>query len=100
MAKYIIDTQGIDSVEELRNLDEAAVKGLCQALKKPGGTIPNPNAGAQGAPAEINNPGYNVSIKVEENLKLAVYYIRHQYRISRPVVVAAITSRPQGLEGG
>lgn len=92
MAGYIITTQGIDTIEELRNLDEAAVKGLCQALKKPGGTIPNPNAGAPGAPAEINNPGFNVSIKAEENLKLAVYFIRHQFRVSRPVVVGVITS--------
>jgi hypothetical protein len=91
MAVYIMDTQDINSIDELRNLDDASVKNLCQALKKPGGTIPNPNAGAANAPAKIPNPGFNVSIRAEENLKLAVYYIRHQQWVSRPVAVASIT---------
>jgi hypothetical protein len=91
MAAYITNEQGINSLEELENLDDKAVERLCQALKKPGGTIPNPNAGAQGAPALIPNPGFNVSIKAEENLKLAAYYIRHQKRINRPAMVAGIT---------
>jgi hypothetical protein len=92
MANYIRDDQGIDSIDELRNLDDTSVKALCQAMKKPGGTIPNPNAGAPGAPAVIPNPGFNVSIRAEEKLKLAVYYARHQFRISRPVTPASITS--------
>jgi hypothetical protein len=64
---------------------------LCQALKKPGGIVPNPNVGAPGAPAQIPNPGFNVAIKAEENLKLAAYLVRHQRMISRPATVAAIT---------
>jgi hypothetical protein len=61
-------------------------------MKKPGGTIPNPNAGAPGAPAVIPNQGFNVSIRAEENLKLVVYYARHQFRVSQPVTPASITS--------
>jgi hypothetical protein len=53
-------------------------------MKKPGGMIPNPNAGAPGALAEINNPGFNVSIKAEENLTLAVHYACHQLRVGCP----------------
>jgi predicted ribosome quality control (RQC) complex YloA/Tae2 family protein len=91
MAAYITQEQGINTLDELRNLEDKAVERLCQALKKPGGTIPNPNAGAQGALAQIPNPGYNVSIKAEENLKLAAYFVRHQQRISRPVSALMIT---------
>jgi hypothetical protein len=61
-------------------------------MKKPGGTIPNPNAGALGAPAVIPNPGFSVSIRAEENLKLAVCYARHEFRVSRPVTPASITA--------
>jgi hypothetical protein len=71
MATYITTEQGINTLEELENLEDKAVERLCQALKKPGGTVPNPNAGAPGAPAQIPKPGFNVSIKAEENLKLA-----------------------------
>jgi hypothetical protein len=91
VATYITTEQGINSLEELENLEDKAVKRLCQALKKPGWTVPNPNAGAPGAPAQIPNPGFNVSIKAEENLKLAAYLVRHKRRIRRPATVAAIT---------
>ena len=88
---HIVTDQGINTLDELENLDDAGVKSLCQALRKPGGTVPNPNAGAAGAPATVPNPGYNVSIKAEENLKLAAYYLRHQKRVSRDVTIALIT---------
>lgn len=77
MAVAIMDGQGIDDEEELENLDDKGVERLCKALKSPGGTIPNTNAGAAGAPANIPNPGFNVPVKAKENLKLTVYYFRH-----------------------
>jgi hypothetical protein len=77
-------------LEELESLEDKAVERLCQALKKPGGTVPNPKAGAPGAPAQIPNPGFIVSIKAEEKLKLAAYLVCHQRRISCPATVAAI----------
>ena len=92
MATAITDTQGIDDVEELGNLFDDDVERLCKALKSPGGTVPNPNAGARGAPANIPNPGFNVPVKGEQNLKLTAYYVRHRGRISRPVVIPEITS--------
>jgi hypothetical protein len=93
MATYITTEQGINTLEELEKLEDKAMEKLClcHALKKPGGTVRNPNAGAPGAPAQIPNPGFNVSIKAKENLKLAAYLVHHQRRISRPATVAAIT---------
>lgn len=55
-----------------------------------GGTISNLNAWADGAPALILDPGYNVLMKAEENLKLAAYFICHQERVSLPVNVEAV----------
>jgi hypothetical protein len=82
MAVYIMDTQGINNLDVLENLYDEGVQRLCQALKKPGGMIANPDAGAPGAPANILNPGFDVLAEAEENLKLAVYYGRfvHLYR--------------------
>ena len=91
-AAAIINPQGIDDLEELENLSDKDVERLCKALKNPGGTIPNPNAGQRGAPATLPNPGINVPVKGEQNMKLAAYYVRHQKRINRPVVVPAITA--------
>lgn len=66
-----MNVQGIDAINELRNFDDRGVERHCQVLRKPGGTIPNPNAQAARGPAVIPNPGYNVSVKAEENLEQA-----------------------------
>jgi hypothetical protein len=69
MATYITTEQGIITLEKLENLEDKAVERLCQ-VKKPGRTIPNPNAGAPGAPAQIPNPGFNVSISSQGKLEV------------------------------
>ena len=90
-ANAIIDLQGINDLDELGNLFDKDVERLCKALKNPGGTIPNPNAGQRGAQPTIPNPGLNVSVKGEQNLKLASFYVRHQKRISRPFHIPSMT---------
>ena len=66
---YIVNNQGIDEIEELRILTDEEVENLCKNVRRPGGTIPNPQAG-QGQPNHIPNPGIPVSLKAENNLKL------------------------------
>ena len=75
-ATRITDTQGIDSVEELQLLTDSDVENLCKALKRPGGTI-------QVAGANQPDPGVQVSLRAETNLKLACYFLRHRIRTSR-----------------
>jgi hypothetical protein len=87
----IVDDQGIDTIEEVRFLTDEEAEGLCRVVRKPGGTIPNPNAGAAGQPAEIPNPGNAVSKRAENNLKLACFLLRHRTRISRPIDAAGVT---------
>jgi uncharacterized membrane protein (UPF0127 family) len=36
------------------------------------------------------NPGHSMSIRAETNIKLAVFYVRHQARISRIVAPASV----------
>jgi hypothetical protein len=63
----ITGNQGIDSLNELRTLDNNMVENLCRVIRRPGGTV--------GGAAD---PGIKVSARAEENLKLAIYYIKHQ----------------------
>ena len=90
-ATAIIDQQDIDSVEELELLSDEEIESLCKALRRPGGTVANPNTGNPGAPAQIPNPGNNVSLRAETNLKLAGYFLRHRTRVSRPKTAVLIT---------
>lgn len=90
-AQAITDQQGIDSVDELELLTNEEIENLCKALRRPGGTIANPDAGNAGAPAQIPNPGINVSLRAETNLKLAGWFLKHRTRVSRPKTAASIT---------
>ena len=79
-ANTIMGDQQIDTIEELRLLTDSEAENLCKVIRRPGGTIPNPN-GAAGA--TMSNPGISVSLRAENNLKLACYWLRHNVRISR-----------------
>ena len=91
VAAMITNVKGVDSIDELKFLNDKEVEGLCNNIRKPGGMMPNPDAGAQGEPAMIRNPGQGVSARAENNLKLCCYFIRHHERISRSVTADQIT---------
>ena len=67
------------------------VESLCKAVCRPGGTIANPDAGIAGQPANIPNPGIQVSLKAENNLKLAAWFVRYKIWTSRDIAPADIT---------
>ena len=87
----ITDEQDIDTCEELGFLSDVEMESLCKAVHRPGGTIANPDAGIAGQPANIPNPGIQVSLRAENNLKLAAWLVRHKIRISRDIAPADIT---------
>ena len=76
-ATDIIGEKGIDTLAELRVLDDKEVECLCKAVRKPGGTS--------------NAAGTAVSLRAEANLKMAVYYLKYQERTSRPAEASNIT---------
>jgi len=80
-ATLLTDEQDIDSLIEIRNMEDANIENLCKILRRPGGQNDS------GSP----DPGVKVSVRAEENLKLVAYYCRHQERVSRPTNVALIT---------
>ena len=80
-AQEIANNQGVDSVDELRILDDSRVENLCKVLRRPGGTDDNNNV----------NRGTMVSARAEDNLKLAVIFVKHRDRVSRAVPLDDIT---------
>ena len=87
-AHAITDDQQIDTVTELGLLTDDDVETLCKVIRRPGGTIPNPVADE---PQLVPDPGIPVSMRAENNLKLAGYWVRHQRRISREATAVNIT---------
>ena len=68
-AAALTDEQGLDSLEELGLMTDDDAFNVCKILKRPGGTTTNDNGDV------IANPGHNVSLKAEKNLKLAVFFV-------------------------
>jgi hypothetical protein len=87
----IVNDQGIDSLAELEILSDEDAEGLCKVVRRPGGSVPNPNAGGIGQPPTIPAAGENVSMMAEANLKLCGYFLRHQKRIGRTADYVAVT---------
>ena len=69
-ALKLVDEQNVDSIDELRNLTIEECSGLCDLIRQ--------------------NKSTSVSLIAENNLKLAVYYVRHQDRISRSCTIESI----------
>ena len=90
-AMFIVVTQGYNSLEELGVLTDKEVASLCKVVRRPGGTMVNPQAVVVGQPAAIPNPGLSVSLRAENNLKLACYFIRYRGRTSRTCDPSDIT---------
>ena len=81
--------QGMHTLEELRLLKDEEVESLCKVIRRPGGVVMN--FGDDDDDAAIPNPGTPISLRAENNLKLACYWLRHQVRVSRMIVVTDIT---------
>ena len=91
-AVFIADAQQMNSLAEFETLKDEEVENLCKVTRRPGGTIANPLAGGQGQPATIPDPGVTVSLRAENNLKLACHFLHHRTRVSRAVTATDITT--------
>ena len=90
-ALLLTDNQEMDELAEFALLKDDEVENLCKVIRRPGGTMPNPNAAVDGQPAQIPNPGSAVSLRAENNLKLMCYFLRYKDRTSRGVVAGDVT---------
>jgi hypothetical protein len=85
---------GINALEEVVFLNDKDIDSLVKQLRRPGGMIAGHTlvgGAAQGNPGPLAaNPGHSVSVRAETNLKLALFYLCHQARISRFVAPASV----------
>jgi hypothetical protein len=90
-----LNQQGLQSFDDFLTLTEKDISEICANLRKPGGTIPNPdhNPGAPvaGVPATLPNPGISLGHLFEKRLKMLRYYTLHLQRIQRQFTPAAAT---------
>ena len=85
-AKSIIK-QGFVGLEELKELGDDEVENLCKIVRRPRGT--KTSGSARGATAD---PGTNVPMLAESNLKLTCYFIMHKLdRVSREITREDVT---------
>ena len=71
--RQAIQNEGLNTFKDFAEFDKEGIETLCASVRKPGGTIPNPNAADAGAPATIPNPGHNIPAICEKRLVSAAY---------------------------
>ena len=81
-ALVITDAQGIYCMEELDILTDGDIDILCKVIRIPGGinTITN-----------VTNLGIKVSLRAENNLKLASFFLKHKINTGRVAIATNIT---------
>ena len=79
-ATAVID-QGMDDLEEISTFDEDDIKRLCYAVRKPGGTIPNPANPGHTMP----DPGQSIPAISESRLKLVTYGAKLYGQVGRTI---------------
>ena len=81
-ALVITDAHGIYCMEELETFTDGESKNLWKVIRRPGGINPIIN---------VVNLGIQVSLRAENNLKLASFFLKHKVRTGRVVVATNIT---------
>ena len=71
-----IEDQWIDNLDKLRHLADDKVKRTCKAIRQPG--------------EADDDHKHKVSTLAEDNLKLAINYIKHLERTQRTMIIANI----------
>ena len=73
--------EGLETITDLADFDEDDVKILCASVRKPGGTVQDPDDNTRMIP----NPGFSVPAIAEKRLKLACYGARLYRMLDRPI---------------
>ena len=74
-AQHLACQQEMNNLNKFGLLTDEEVTNMCKVVRHPGGTIANPEAGKEGQPAQIPNPGLGIALCVENNLKLMCCFI-------------------------
>ena len=94
-----LNAQGIDSFASLDTLTDGDIKSICEYVRKPGGTIPNPAieeaadvaAAAAVQPREVPNRGQPLGFVFEKRLRQLRYYKIYMHKIQRAFIANGAT---------
>lgn len=79
--------EGLDQITDLVEFDDEDVKILCASVRKPGGSIQDPND----ATRTIPDPGHSIAAICEKRLRLACYGARLYDLIGRPIAADSLS---------
>ena len=79
--------EGLETITDLADFNEEDVKVLCASVRKPGGTVVDPNDKTR----QIPNPGFNIPAIAEKRLKLACYGARMYRMLGRPITLDSLS---------
>ena len=80
-----IQSEGLNVITDFAEFDKEDIETLCASVRKPGGSIANPNAGIAGQPAVIPNPGHAIPAICEKRLILAAFTAKIYRSIGRVI---------------
>jgi hypothetical protein len=78
-----LDQQGLEAFGDLDGLTNKDIKNIGANVLKPGGSIPNPNAGVTNQPATITDPGVHIGYGFERRLEMLRYFVYHCIRVQQ-----------------
>jgi hypothetical protein len=88
-AGYMTRACNVDFLDEVKWIDgEDDVENMIKRVNRPGGTF---TVGSGADAVKKPNVGLQVSLRVGNNLKLCVYFLKHMERVQRVPNAASIT---------
>jgi hypothetical protein len=87
VAEYMARSAGMDYLKEIAFLDDSDVDNLDKHVNCPGGTT---TTGTGADVVVTHNIGFTLSIRTEASLKLCVFYLEHQMRVTHTPNVSRI----------
>ena len=76
-----VQSEGLMAIDDLVDFEDESIKTLCASIRKPGGTIPDPDDNRR----RIANPGHSIPAICEKRLKQAAYGARIYDSIGRQI---------------
>ena len=83
--RQAIQDEGLTTITDFAEFEQSDIETLCSSVRKPGGTVANPNAAAANTPATIPNPGHNIPAICEKRLVNAAYVAKIYLMIGRTI---------------
>jgi hypothetical protein len=86
-----LNEQGLISFESFIGLESDDLTTIAMNIRKPGGTIQNPNEARREEIPSIPNPGISIGFVSVRRLEYLRFYVHHCIRVQRPLIAAEMS---------